>query len=190
MALIGYARVSTRDQDPAAQITALKAAGCARIFSETASGAKRDRPELMKALDYMRKGDVLVVWKLDRLARSVQQLADTLAMLRKEGMEFRALTQAIDTTTAAGRLQYNVIAAVAEFESELISERTFAGLEEAKAQGKRAGRKAALDEAAVQQARAMLAGGITAKAVALRLGVGRSTLYRHIPKARAESFPS
>jgi DNA invertase Pin-like site-specific DNA recombinase len=166
MALIGYARVSTRDQDSGLQISALKAAGCAKIFSETASGAKRDRPELMKALDYMRKGDVLVVWKLDRLARSVIQLADTLAMLMAEGIGFQSVTQGIDTTSAAGRLQYNMLAAVAEFERELISERTTAGLDEAKAKRKRLGRKPSMSEDDVNVARALLASDFTATAVA------------------------
>lgn len=167
------------------QVKALEAAGCNRIFVETASGARRDRPELTRAFEYMRRGDVLVVWKLDRLARSVVQLSETVAQLEADGMGFRSLTQPFDTTTAAGRLQLNVLAAVAEFERELISERTLAGLAEAKEKGMRSGRKPALDAAALSDARAMLAGGATAKAVARRLGVGRSTLYRHLPSARS-----
>ena len=141
--LIGYARVSTRDQTPALQLDALEAAGCERIFEETASGAHRDRPQLAAALDWMREGDALAVWRLDRLARSVRQLIDTVENLDARGIGFRSLTEAIDTTTAGGRLVFHIFGALAEFERNLISERTRAGLDAARARGQSAGRPAA-----------------------------------------------
>ena len=136
--LIGYARVSTQDQSPALQLDALKAAGCERIFVEKASGAQRDRPELKSALDFARgdTGDVLVVWKLDRLARSLSQLIDTVDLLEKRGIGFRSLTEAIDTTSAGGRLVFHMFGAMAEFERSIIRERTRAGLDAARARGR------------------------------------------------------
>ena len=188
---VGYARVSTRDQNPALQIEALTAAGCDRIFTEQASGARRDRPELAAALDYIRNGDTLVVWKLDRLARSVRQLVETAADLQARQIGLRVLTQQIDTTTAGGRLVFHVFAAVAEFERELTLERTAAGLANARAQGKRGGRKAALGAAEIRRARAMLADPhITVPEVAAQLGVGVSTLYRHLEGGRSAIEPA
>jgi len=140
-ALVGYARVSTRDQTTALQLDALRAAGCDRVFEETASGASRDRPELAAALDYVRAGDTLVVWKLDRLARSTKQLLTTVEELARRGIGFRCLTQDIDTTTAGGRLVFTVFSAIAEFEREIIAERTRAGLDAARTRGRRGGRK-------------------------------------------------
>jgi DNA invertase Pin-like site-specific DNA recombinase len=184
--LVGYARVSTRDQNPASQIEALKAAGCARIFIEKASGANRDRPELKAALDYIRAGDTLVTWKLDRLARSVRQLVETAAELERREIGLRVLTQAIDTTTAGGRLVFHVFAAVAEFERELTLERTHAGLATARALGRRGGRKPAMGEAEIRRAKAMLSDPtITVEEVARQMGVQPSTLYRHIPGGRS-----
>ncbi len=113
--LVGYARVSTRDQTPALQLDALRAAGCERLYEETASGASRDRPQLAAALDYMRTGDTLVVWKLDRLARSTQQLIATVERVAERGIGFRCLTQDIDTTTADGRLVFTIFSAIAEY---------------------------------------------------------------------------
>ena len=131
--LVGYARVSTAEQGAAAQLDMLKAAGCERVFVETASGATRARPELGKALDYMRKGDVLVVWRLDRLARSVRQLVDTAGTLRESGIELRSLHDAIDTSSASGRLTFHLFAALAEFERDVIRDRTAIGLAAARA---------------------------------------------------------
>lgn len=183
--LIGYARVSTRDQKPQLQTDALQQAGCERIFEETASGAKRDRPELKAALDYMRAGDSLVVWKLDRLARSTRQLLETVELLEQRGIGLKILTQNMDTTSAGGRLIFTVFSAIAEFEREIIRERTRAGLDAARARGRTGGRPRALSDKDLKEARALLADPeITVEDVARRLGVGSSTLYRYLPAAR------
>src|ERR687894_2186044 len=127
--LVGYARVSTLDQTPALQIDALTSSGCERIFPEKASGAQRDRPALHAALDYLRSGDTLVVWKLDRLARSMRQLIETVEDLQARGIELRSLTESIDTATPGGRLVFHLFGALAEFERAVIRERTSAGLQ-------------------------------------------------------------
>ena len=183
---VGYARVSTQDQTPALQLDALKAAGCERVFQEKASGAQRDRPELAVALDYMRGGDTLVVWKLDRLARSMKQLIETVEKMEARQIGFRSLTEAIDTTTAGGRLVFHVFAALAEFERSVIRERTTAGLAAARARGRKGGRPRSLTEKDIAAARAMLSNpDITVDEVARRLGVGPATLYRHLPGGRS-----
>jgi DNA invertase Pin-like site-specific DNA recombinase len=183
---VGYARVSTQDQKPELQLDALKAVGCEKIFEEKASGAKRDRPELIAALDYLREGDTLVVWKLDRLARSLKQLIETVEMLEQRGIGFRSLTESIDTTTSGGRLIFHIFAALAEFERNIIRDRTTAGLDAARARGRVGGRPKALSEADLHAARALLADpDITTRQIAVRLGVSLSTLYKHIPAARA-----
>ncbi|HHI71512.1 MAG TPA: recombinase family protein [Rhodobacteraceae bacterium] len=184
--LIGYARVSTQDQNPCLQTDALEAAGCDRIFIEKASGAQRDRPQLKAALDYLRKGDVLVVWKLDRLARSLKQLIETVDELEKLGIGFKSLTENIDTTTPGGRLVFHIFGALAEFERSIIRERTCAGLDAARARGRKGGRPPALTYRDIQKARAMLADPkITVGEVARTLGVAPSTLYRHLPGGRS-----
>jgi DNA invertase Pin-like site-specific DNA recombinase len=183
--LIGYARVSTRDQKPHLQLDALRDVGCERVFEETASGAKRDRPELKAALDFMRAGDSLIVWKLDRLARSTRQLLETVEALDKRGIGLKILTQDIDTTNAGGRLIFTVFSAIAEFEREIIRERTRAGLDAARSRGRKGGRPRALSEKDLKDARALLNDPeITVEDVARRLGVGPSTLYRYLPAAR------
>lgn len=183
--LIGYARVSTRDQKPHLQIDALQQAGCERIFEETASGAKRDRPALETVLDNLRPGDSLVVWKLDRLARSTRQLLETVEALGQRGIGLKILTQNIDSTTAGGRLIFTVFSAIAEFEREIIRERTRAGLDAARLRGRTGGRPRALSENDLKTARALLAdSSITVEGVTRRLGVGASTLYRYLPGAR------
>ena len=185
--LIGYARVSTQDQKPELQLDALKAAGCDKVFVERASGAQRDRPELKAALDYMRSGDTLVVWKLDRLARSVKQLIETVEGLEDQQIGFRSLTEAIDTTTPGGKLVFHIFGALAEFERAIIRERTRAGLEAARARGRKGGRPAKLRAQDLKAARALLADrSITVAEVAARLGVSPATLYRHLPAARAQ----
>ena len=184
--MVGYARVSTRDQSPALQLDALREAGCERTFMEKASGAQRDRPELAAALDYIRAGDTLVVWKLDRLARSVRQLVETAEDLQQRGIGLKVLTQQIDTTTPGGRLVFHVFAAMAEFERELTLERTHAGLASAKALGRRGGRKPSMGPAEIKRAKAMLVDPtITVEEVARQMGVQPSTLYRHIPGGRS-----
>ena len=183
--LVGYARVSTRDQTPALQLDALRAAGCRRVFEETASGAQRDRPQLRAALDYLRGGDTLVVWKLDRLARSTQQLIGTVEELARRGVGLRCLTQDIDTTTAGGRLVFTVFSAIAEFEREVIRERTRAGLDAARARGRRGGRPRKLGPKDLAAARALLRDpGLAVADVARRLGVAPSTLYASLPGGR------
>lgn len=186
--LVGYARVSTQDQKPELQLDALKAAGCEKVFVEKASGAQRERPELKAALDYMRDGDTLVVWKLDRLARSMKQLIETVEGLEEVGVGFRSLTEAIDTTTAGGKLVFHVFGALAEFERSIIRERTRAGLDAARARGRKGGRPPKLKDADLKAARAMLMDkSITVEEVAKHLRVSPATLYRHLPAARAQA---
>jgi len=186
--LIGYARVSTTDQELALQQDALRAAGCERIFEETASGAKEDRPELARALDHMRKGDVLVVWKLDRLARSLKQLVNVLEDLGARGVGFRCLAPVIDTTTPEGRLLYSITGAFAEFERAIIQQRTRAGLKAALARGRKGGRPKALTDDDIVKAQAMLRDPqISVASIAEFLGVSRSTLYRHLPESARRS---
>src|SRR5208337_4494648 len=153
---IGYARVSTLDQNLALQQDALKEAGCEKIFIEQMSGAVSDRPALREALDYARSGDMLVVWKLDRLARSMKQLIETIEKLRLRNIGFRSLTEAIDTTTAQGVLIFHMFSALAEFERALIRERTRAGLKSAKLMGRTGGRPLKLTEDDLEQRRATL----------------------------------
>jgi DNA invertase Pin-like site-specific DNA recombinase len=185
--LVGYARVSTQDQKPELQLDALKAAGCEKVFVEKASGAQRERPELKAALDYMRDGDTLVVWKLDRLARSMKQLIETVEGLEEVGVGLRSLTEAIDTTTAGGKLVFHVFGALAEFERSIIRERTRAGLDAARARGRKGGRPPKLKDSDLKAARAMLADkSITVEEVAKHLRVSPATLYRHLPAARAQ----
>jgi DNA invertase Pin-like site-specific DNA recombinase len=186
--LIGYARVSTQDQTPDLQMDALQAAGCERIFIEQASGAQRERPQLRAALDHARAGvgDVLVVWRLDRLARSLGQLIETIEGLERREIGFRSLTESIDTTTAGGRLVFHLFGAMAEFERGLIRERTKAGLAAARARGRVGGRPLSLSKRDLAAARALLADpDITVAEIARRLGVAPSTLYRSLPGGRS-----
>lgn len=183
--LIGYARVSTLDQDPALQTDALTEAGCARIFEEKASGARADRPALMAAMDYVRPGDVLVVWKLDRLARSMKQLLATIDDLQARGIGFRCLTHDIDTTTASGRFMLQIFAALSEFEREIIRERTKAGLKAAVARGRKGGRRPVLDETQRAMAKTLMKDrDLAVKDIAERLGVSVATLYNAFPGGR------
>lgn len=182
---IGYARVSTQDQNPGLQIDALKAAGCDRVFEEKASGAQRDRPQLLAALEYARAGDTIVVWKLDRLARSIRQLIETIEDLDRREISFKSLTEAIDTQTAGGKLVFHIFAGLAEFERSIIRERTVAGLASARARGRLGGRPPAVSAEDVAMARAMLADpSITVNQVAKTLGISPATLYRHLPGGR------
>src|SRR6516162_6600665 len=183
--LIGYARVSTVDQNLALQRDALTEAGCTKIFTEQLSGAVTDRPALHDALEFARSGDTLIVWKLDRLARSMKQLIETVETLRVRGIGFRSLTEALDTTTAQGRLVFHMFGALAEFERSLIRERTQAGLAAARCAGRTGGRPPKLTDDDIEAAKAMLANpdiGVTQ--IAHRLGVSPATLYRYLPAAR------
>jgi DNA invertase Pin-like site-specific DNA recombinase len=179
--LIGYARIRTEDQEAQLQRATLTEAGCARIFEETASGKNADRPELTAVLDYLREGDTLCVWKLDRLGRSLIDLVSIVDGLRAKGVGFKVLTGAlssVDTTSADGRLFFQIIAAMAEFERALIKDRTVAGLAAAKAQGKVGGRPKAMDPKMIQRAEDLRAEGQSYGAIAKALGIGQATVYR------------
>ena len=178
---IGYARVSTFDQDLSLQRDALEEAGCKRIFEDTISGAKAIRPQLTAALDHLRPGDTLVVWRLDRLGRSLSELIDLITSLNKEEIAFQSLTEQIDTTTSGGKLIFHIFGALAEFERELIRERTQAGLAAARARGRKGGRPKLLDERKVAMAQALYdSGEHSIKDICQTLGVSRATLYRYI----------
>ena len=184
--LVGYARVSTQDQDLALQLDALHAVGCQKVYTEKASGAQRDRPQLQAALEYMRGQDTLVVWKLDRLARSLKQLIETVEALGAREIGLRSLTESLDTTTSGGTLVFHLFAALAEFERSMIRERTRAGLQAARRRGRLGGRPPALTSQDLVAAKALLRDpAITVAHVAKRLGVAASTLYRHLPGGRS-----
>ena len=188
MHLIGYARVSTSDQNLELQLDALKEASCRRVFEETASGANKARPQLSEALDFLRPGDTLVVWKLDRLARSVQQLIEVIEQLHKRSCGFRSLTEAIDTTTAGGRLIFHIFGALAEFERSIIRERTMAGLEAARSRGRKGGRPRLMTDESLIVAQALLRDGVlTVRDIAKQIGVSEPTLYKYLPSPRASN---
>ena len=183
--LLGYSRVSTADQNPELQHDALSAAGCWRIFSEHASGAKTERPQLSALLDQLRPEDTLVVWKLDRLGRSVPHLVSIINDLHQKDIGFRSLTEAIDTTTASGKLIFHVFAGLAEFERDLIRERTHAGLAAARARGRKGGRKPKMTAMKIANARALYASkNHTIAEIADAVGVSRATVYRHLVDAQ------
>src|SRR5436309_4676434 len=167
--LIGYARISTTDQETATQVAALKAAGCERIYREKASGGRWDRPELHRLLDQLRKGDVLVVWKLDRLSRSLRDVLTIMERLGDSGAGFRSLTEAIDTTTPAGRMMMQMVGAFAEFERAMLRERTKAGLDSARREGRIGGRRPKLTVQQQSEIRKMISKGRKTAADAARL---------------------
>ena len=179
--LIGYARVSTLDQHLDLQIDALTQAGCHRLFDDKISGSRAERPGLAKALDMLREGDTLVVWKLDRLGRSVKHLVDLVGQLHQQGVHFKSLTDAIDTGTPSGRFFFHVMASLAEMERELPGERTRAGLEVARQLGRKGGRKRRMTDSKIESAKKLLANGMPPRDVAKNLGVSVPTLYRWIP---------
>jgi len=175
---IGYCRVSTDDQKPDLQLAALKRAGCRKIFTDKATGAHVKRPELTKCLKALKAGDVLVVWKLDRLGRSLRDLIALLDDLKTRGVAFRSLTEAIDTATATGRAMWQMVGILAELERSLIQERTKAGRAAAQARGVKMGRKPKLTPQQVVHARKLLGQGESPNTVAQSLNVSRRTLYR------------
>lgn len=182
--LIGYARVSTADQDLGSQRLALEKAGCEKVFTDTISGAKFERPGLAEALTIARDGDCLVIWKLDRLGRSIKGLIELAAILSARNIDLRSLTEGIDTSTPTGRLMFHLLASVGEMERENIKERTIAGLAAARAKGRvGGGRKSAMTPDKLDTAQKLLKAGDKPAKVAKVVGVGLSTFYRHFPAA-------
>lgn len=179
--MIGYARVSTQDQNLDLQTEALTRAGCEKIYEDKISGVRAERPGLIRALEMLREGDTLVVWKLDRLGRSVKQLVDMVGELHQQGIQFKSLTDAIDTGTPAGRFFFHVMASLAEMERELIIERTRAGLDAARQLGRKGGRKRLMTQSKVDSAKKLLLNGVPVREVAKNLGVSLPTLYRWLP---------
>ncbi|MFN8531938.1 MAG: recombinase family protein [Dehalococcoidia bacterium] len=184
---IGYARVSTDDQTLALQLDALKQAGCQKIYRDVASGAKADRPGLAQALDHLRAGDTLVVWRLDRLGRTLTQLIELITLFDTQGIGFRSLTESIDTTTSGGKLIFHIFGALAEFERNLIRERTRAGLAAARARGKKGGRRFKLDTpekvAVLKKLYDDHSNSVTD--ICNTLKISPATLYRYIARAKA-----
>lgn len=181
MSVIGYARVSTIEQNPALQHDALTAAGAVRIFTDHASGATTTRPQLGAALDFLRDGDVLAVWRIDRLGRSVADLVSLVGDLEARGVQFRSLTEAIDTTTPGGELVFHIFAALAQMERRLISERTRAGLSAARARGRHGGRPTVMTPQKLAAARSLRATTeMTLTQIAAQLGISRTTLVTHL----------
>ena len=182
----GYARVSTSDQDASLQIDALNAHGCDRVYTETISGSTKSRPQLDQLLEHLRPGDTVVVWRLDRLGRSLRNLIDLVQHLDERGVGFRSLQETIDTTTPGGRLVFHVFGALAEFERDLIRERTKAGLEAARARGRKGGRPAGLSPTQVAAARLMYEKReLTVAEIGATLGVSRTTVYRSLEREAA-----
>lgn len=178
---IGYARVSTTEQNLDLQNDALTSAGCEKIFTDTISGRVNERPGLDGAFNALRKGDTLVVWKLDRLGRTVKQLVDFVLELKDQGVEFQSITDGIDTSTSMGQFMFHIMAALAQMERDLISERTRAGLAAARKRGKVGGRPSKLTPAKRRNALQLLQTGNTYEDVAETVSVSVATLYRQLP---------
>lgn len=184
--LLGYARVSTLEQNADLQRDALGAAGCWRVFTDHVSGVREQRPELDRVLEALRPGDTLVVWRLDRLGRSLRHLIDVATDLATREVGFRSLTESIDTTTPGGRLIFHMFGALAQFERELVRERTLAGLASARARGRNGGRPTIMTTDKLAAAQRMYAQReLSGEQIARALGVSRSTLYRALTKAGA-----
>lgn len=184
--IFGYARVSTADQSLDLQVDALRAVHCERIFSDVASGAKAKRPELDSMLSILREGDEVVVWKLDRLGRSLRHLLDLMTLFEEKGVHFRSLTEGVDTGTPSGKLIFNVFASLSQFERDLIRERTNAGLAAARARGRHGGRPAALNDEQIKEAyRLYRSHAVSAARISAMFGVSKATVYRAIADARA-----
>lgn len=178
---VGYARVSTEEQNLSLQLDELKKAGCEKLFTDEMSGAKRERPGLTEALAFMRPGDTLVVWRLDRLGRSLKDLIQRIEELQAQQIGFRSLHESIDTTSPGGKFQFHVFSALAEFERDLIRERTMAGLRAARARGKLGGRPKGMTADKVKMAAHLMKDpNVSAKEICKMMGVSRTTLYRYI----------
>ncbi len=180
---IGYARVSTQDQKLELQLDALTRHGCELVFQEKKSGKNKERPELEKMLSQLRAGDIVVVWKLDRLGRSLRDLIDLVAEFKKRGVDFVSLQDGINTATSTGRFTFNIFASLAEFEREIIKERTKAGLAAAKARGRAGGRPGGLSPEATEKAKSakvLSESGKRAEEIAKILGISRATCYRYL----------
>jgi len=183
---LGYARVSTQEQNADLQHDALKAAGCIKVLTDKASGSLDRRPQLDRLLDQVRPGDTLVVWRLDRLGRSLRHLISLIEELQDKGVGFRSLNEGMDTTTAGGKLIFSIFGALAEFERSLIRERTKAGLEAARARGRVGGRPSVMTPEKVKVARQLYdAQELTVEEIARTLGVSRKTIYRHLAEERS-----
>jgi DNA invertase Pin-like site-specific DNA recombinase len=185
--LIGYARVSTQDQTLDLQTDALTQAGCEKLFTDTMSGAKAERPGLQEAMNHLRAGDTLVVWRLDRLGRTLKQLIATITELSEHNIGFRSLQENIDTTTSGGKLIFHIFASLAEFEREVIKERTNAGLQAARARGRIGGRPTmqSRDPKKVALAKTLYAGRhMPVSEICAQLQIGKSTLYRYLRDER------
>jgi DNA invertase Pin-like site-specific DNA recombinase len=189
--LVGYARVSTGEQNLDLQLDALKKAGCEQLFHDEMNGAKAERPGLTKALQFLRPGDTLVVWRLDRLGRSLKDLIARMEELRSRTIGFKSLHESIDTTSPAGKLQFHIFSALAEFERDLIRERTMAGLRAARARGRFGGSKPKLTPEKVKVAASLMKNKTnTIKDICKTLGVGRATLYRYVsPNGEIRPYP-
>ena len=179
--LIGYARVSSIDQNIDLQIDALNGDGCTKIFTDKQSGSSKNREGLETALSYIRKGDTLVVWKLDRLGRSLKRLIELVDDFDKSGINFKSITDGINTSTPAGRFFFHIMASLSQMERELLIERTKAGLAAARERGRIGGRKRLMNPSKIEAAKKLLKEGMLPKEVAINLGVSIATLYRWIP---------
>lgn len=188
--LIGYARVSTQDQNLDLQRSALEQAGCERIYEDQVSGSRSERPGLKAMLDFIREGDTLVVWKLDRLGRSVKGLVDLVCEFSTKGINFKSLTDSIDTTTPAGRFFFHIMASLSQMERELTVERTRAGLIAARQQGRVGGRKRKMTDSKLESAKKLLANGVPPREVAENLGISIPTLYRWLPASNDNRVPT
>ncbi len=177
---IGYARVSTQDQNPDLQNDALKAAGCENIYTDKMSGAKKNRPGLDEILGFIRKGDTLVVWRLDRLGRSLKHLIQVLNQLDERGVYFKSIQESLDTSTPGGKLIFHVFGALAEFERDIIRERTMAGLAAARARGRKGGRPKKLSKKQIEMAKTLMEDpAIPISELCETMGVSKATLYRY-----------
>lgn len=179
--LIGYARVSTTEQNLDLQITALNDVGCTKIYEDQKSGNVFNRPGLQMTLEVLREGDTLVIWRLDRLGRSVRNLVDLINQLEEKGIHFKSISDNVDTSTPSGRFFFHIMASLSQMERELLQERTKAGLDAARAKGRIGGRKRLMTQSKIESAKKLLKSGTPAKEVAKNLGVSVPTLYRWLP---------